>query len=288
MTSSTLPTVTPFKRTGLPETRPEAESKRVSYGHFFLKRLARRPTMKMPSITATSAMRTTIPTRNRRPTWGSLTMASLDYSRNGRRAARRGSGNRREGPRAAGEPHRPEVLLQDRMASPGRLIERADELETPLVEECDPGGHGPRGHDVVGHDDGRRLQPDVQVDDELGDLLGSHGVESRRRLVVEDDLRLEGDRAREGHALPHAARELRGHLPLDAGQVDHVQLLGDRRRDFLRRLAGVLLQREGHVLLDVHRVEERASLEEHRDAAADGGELFLGEPHDGLSEDQDV
>src|SRR5215468_2926882 len=215
MTSSTLPTVTPFRRTGLPETRPDAESKRVSYGHFFLKRLARRPTMKMPSITATSAMRTTIPTRNRRPTWGSLTIAALDYSRNGRRAALGGRGNRRERPGPAREPHRPEVLQQDRMASLGRLFERADELETPLVEEGHPGGHGPRRHDVVGHDDGGRLQPDVQVDDELGDLLGSHGVESRCRLVVKDELRLEGDRAREGHALSHPARELRGHLLLD-------------------------------------------------------------------------
>ena len=68
MTSSTLPTVTPFNRTGLPATRPDAESKRVSYGNFLRKRFARWPTMKIPTITAMSAIRTTIPTRNRLPT----------------------------------------------------------------------------------------------------------------------------------------------------------------------------------------------------------------------------
>src|SRR5262249_39024620 len=159
-----------------------------SYGHFFLKRLARRPTMKTPIITASSAIKTTMPTRKRLPTWGSVTIAALDYSRNGRRPARSGA-------RAAGKPHRPEILLQDGMASPGGLLEGADELEASLVEERDPRRHRPRGRDVVRHDHGRRPQPDVQVDDELRDLLGGHGVESRRGLVVEDDLRLEGDRA---------------------------------------------------------------------------------------------
>jgi hypothetical protein len=68
MTSRTLPTVTPFNRTGLPATRPDAESKRVSYGNFLRNRLARCPTMKMPIMTAKSAIRTTMPTRNRLPT----------------------------------------------------------------------------------------------------------------------------------------------------------------------------------------------------------------------------
>ena len=68
MTSSTLPTVTPFNRTGLPATRPDAESNRVSYGNFLLNSLARCPTMKMPIMTAKSAIRTTMPTRKRLPT----------------------------------------------------------------------------------------------------------------------------------------------------------------------------------------------------------------------------
>ena len=51
---------------------------------------------------------------------------------------------------------------------------------------------------------------------------------------------------------------------------------------------GVLDHREGDVLLDVHRVEERAALEEHRHAAPDGGEGLLGEAHDRLPEDAHV
>ena len=65
--------MTPFNRTGLPATSPAAESKRVSYGNLCLKRLARRPTIKMPAIIPASAINTTIPTRKRRPTCGSLT-----------------------------------------------------------------------------------------------------------------------------------------------------------------------------------------------------------------------
>src|SRR5258706_4193307 len=276
MTSSTLPTVTPFNRTGLPATRPDAESNRVSYGNFLLNSFGRCPTMKMPIMTAKSAIRTTMPTRKRLPTWNSPTMRFL-----------LALCDRGERSRPAGKPHRAEILHQDRVPGARGLLEGADELEPALVEERDPVGDRARHDDVVRDDDRRRADAVVDVDDELPDLLGSQRVEPRRRLVVEDDLRLERDRAGERHALAHPARELRGHLALRAGQADHGELLRHGLGDLPGRLLRVLLQREADVLLDVHRVEERAPLEEHREAPADGRELFLRQGIDGLAEDAD-
>ena len=74
----------------------------------------------------------------------------------------------------------------------------------------------------------------LHVDDELRDLLRAEGVETGGRLVVEDDFRIQRDRAGEGHALAHAARELGRHLALDARQADHGELLGDDRGDLFR------------------------------------------------------
>ena len=56
-------------------------------------------------------------------------------------------------------------------------------------------------------------------------------VEPRGRLVEEQDLRLERERARQGDTLPHAAGQLRRHLPSGVGrQADERQLETDQQR----------------------------------------------------------
>ena len=127
------------------------------------------------------------------------------------------------------------------------------------------------------HDDGRRREPLVQVDDEPVDRHRRHGIEARRRLVVEEDLGLERDGAGQGDALLHAARERGGKQALHvASEVDEPEHLRDAGRDLLLRPGRVLAQREGDVLEDRHRVEEGAALEEHADLLAHGDELLLG------------
>src|SRR5438132_16181 len=147
--------------------------------------------MKMPIMTAKSAIRTTMPTRKRLPTWNSPTMRFLLAlcDRGGGRA------------RPAGKPHRAEILHEDRVPGARGLLEGADELEPALVEERDPVGDRARHDDVVRDHDRGCAYAVVDVEDELPDLLRRQRVESRRRLVVEDDLRLERDRAGERDAL---------------------------------------------------------------------------------------
>ena len=75
---------------------------------------------------------------------------------------------------------------------------------------------------VVGDEDhglGRAL-PDAEQ-------LGLHqaarlGVERAERLVHQQDLRVDGERARDRGALLHAAGELRGIAVLEAGEADEV------------------------------------------------------------------
>src|SRR5215467_5386242 len=154
MTSSTLPTVTPFNLTGLPGTTPSAESKRVSKGSFLRKRLARLPTMKIASMTAKSARSTTRPTRNLRPTCPSATIQLiLPYDRHHAGPARKA--------------HGAEVVLENRLSAPRRRTECSDELEAALVKKRHAVRHRARHDDVVRHDDRGCLQSDVQVLDQL-------------------------------------------------------------------------------------------------------------------------
>src|ERR1700686_3493156 len=76
-----------------------------------------------------------------------------------------------------------------------RLLWSSDEVEAAGLQEGDTVGHEERRDDVVRHDDGRRREALVQVDDEAVDRHRRHRVEPRRGLVVEEDFGLERDGA---------------------------------------------------------------------------------------------
>ena len=113
-------------------------------------------------------------------------------------------------------------------------------------------------------------------------------IEAREGLVAEQDLGLHHDRAREGDAPEHAARELAREQPLDALESDGLQDPRDLRRDLGPGFSHVLAQREPHVLEHGHRIEQRAVLEQHPDALADLAELALALVREGVSRDADL
>ena len=88
----------------------------------------------------------------------------------------------------------------------------------------------------------------------------------------------EHQRAGQAGPFAHPAGDLAGQLALRPDQADHVQLLGHDPPDLGLRFARVLAQRERHVVVDVHRAEQRAVLEQHAEQLADLVELALGEP----------
>jgi hypothetical protein len=95
---------------------------------------------------------------------------------------------------------------------------------------------------------------------------GRQRVEVRGRLVEKEHHRIEGERAREGGALHHPARELRREL--EAGVGGHAGQLELHRRDPLlcrRRKVGVLANRQHDVLRDGQRRKQRTLLEKYAD-----------------------
>src|SRR5437879_9375262 len=120
-----------------------------------------------------------------------------------RRAARRpGRDRTRSGSHRAGEEvPRPRIagVVEELGVGPGLD-------EHPVVDEVDPiGGLAGEGH-LVGHDDHRRALVGQLLHD-LQDLADQRRVESRRRLVEEEDLRLHRERPGDRDSLLLAARQ---------------------------------------------------------------------------------
>ena len=95
-----------------------------------------------------------------------------------------------------------------------------------LVQHDDPVGQAGRLPHVVGDEEHRAagVAPDA-LELVVHDVAG-HGVEGAEGLVHEQDVALLGQRAGQGHALAHAARELVGLAILEPAQLHQAEQLG--------------------------------------------------------------
>ena len=133
------------------------------------------------------------------------------------------------------------------------LARAADLLDPAVVHDRDPVGDGHRLLLVVRDQDGRDVDLVVQPAQPLAQLGAHLGVERAERLVEQQHLRLDRERAGERHALALAAGELVGVALLVAGEPDDLEQLVDARGDpVLRLLADLHPERDvvahGHVL----------------------------------------
>ena len=92
------------------------------------------------------------------------------------------------------------------------------------------------------------------------------GIEPGRRLVEEQERRIERQRARDAGALLHAAGELGGEMVLEAFQAHEPELRAHDDVDRLRVEVAPLAKRKRDVLGERHRPEQRARLEQHAEA----------------------
>jgi hypothetical protein len=134
---------------------------------------------------------------------------------------------------------------------------------------------------VVGHEHEGGAQPAVQGGDLGAHLLAELPVQGGHRLVEEQHLRLEDERAGQGHPLALAARETVHGAAGQLAQADEVERARHPRRDVgpghVRHL-----EAEGDVAFDGAVREERVVLEDgvHRAAVRrDVGHVAAGEEH---------
>ena len=143
-------------------------------------------------------------------------------------------------------------------------------LDASFVEYDDAVGDVHRLLLVVGDQDRGDVHLVVQPPQPCAQVGANLGVEGSEGFVEQQDARLDGQRARERHALALAAAELAGVARLVAAQPDDAEQLVDLGADLgLRALADA--QSEGDVLAHGHVLEGRVVLEDEADPAPLGG-----------------
>ena len=127
-----------------------------------------------------------------------------------------------------------------------------------------------------------------QIHHQLVDDGADDGVEARRGLIIEDDVRVEGQGPGQGYSLGHPAGDLRRHEVFGVPQAHQLQLhLHHDANDVLGHLR-VLPDGQRHVLAHRHGVEQGAVLEAHPKALAHFVHLLFAEPGDFFLPDPDL
>ena len=161
-----------------------------------------------------------------------------------------------------------------------QLARRPDLLDPAVVHDHDPVGDVHRLFLVVGHEHGRDVGLVVQPAQPRAQLLAHPRVERTERLVEQQHLRLDGERAGERHALALAARQLCRIAVRELVDLDQPEQLAHLALDLV---LGTLADRqpEGDVVEDGHVLERRVVLEHEADAALLGrsrGHVPVAEP----------
>src|SRR5215211_1759094 len=189
----------------------------------------------------------------------------------------RGSVRRLAGSRLAHDPaQRQHVLARDvahevlHVLVRGRadqLLRRAELDDRAVAHDRDPVAQPQRLGQVVRDEEHRLAGLVLEPDDLVLHVAADQRVERAERLVVEHQLRVDGERAREADALLHAARELVWERRRDVLEPDELEHVG-RARVPLRLRRALDLEAERDVL--DHRAvgEQPEVLEHHRDGVA--------------------
>src|SRR5579875_225741 len=135
------------------------------------------------------------------------------------------------------------------------------------VEEDAVGADREDARQLVGDNDDRRAEAVAQLEDQVVEPPRADRIEARRRLVEEQDVGVERDRAREPGALLHPAADLRRIEVLEPPEPDQRELEGRDLADLGGPQRRELLERQRHVLGERERAKERPALVEHAEAA---------------------
>src|SRR5208337_2646753 len=143
-----------------------------------------------------------------------------------------------------------------------QLLETAFDLYLPLVQQRQAIRDGFCAMQVMSDHNGGHVVLRLQLEDQLIDLTGGDGIESRGGFIEQKDAGIESQRTRQPNSLLHATGKIAGHFLEIAFHTHAGQQFPDAIALFRFRHFGMPLQGEGHVLLDGQGVVQRRLLEQ--------------------------
>src|ERR1035438_6243795 len=159
-------------------------------------------------------------------------------------------------------------LAHDRVLRAEYLVRGSRRVNSLVVQHHNALAQPPRAAHVVRYHHCRHVQPVAHPQDQLVYTVRDNWVQPGRRLIIQKDLRLVNNRARQADPLFHAARQFGRILVLGARQIHHFEHLGYLLTDFLFRQGTFAAKGKSHILCHVHGIEEGGALEQHAELAA--------------------
>src|SRR5262245_3326896 len=126
--------------------------------------------------------------------------------------------------------------------------------------------NGEDARELVRNEHSRHAEAAIQGQDEVVQLHGADRIQPGRRLVEEQQRRIERECTRDAGALLHAAGYLCGQMVLETFQTYEPELRAHDDIDRLRVEVAPLAKGERDVLGEGHRPEQRSGLEQHPEA----------------------
>src|ERR1017187_2046586 len=156
-----------------------------------------------------------------------------------------------------------EELLDEWVRVMVYLLRRADGENPALVDDGDAIGHAEGQVPIMRNHQRGDVNPVLEMHNLLSDDHGGQRIELAGGLVVENQLRLDHQRAGDSDTLLHATRKLAGHLFLGVLEAHDFKFLADDASDLLGGLEAVFGKIKPYILPDRQRVEQRAGLKDH-------------------------
>ncbi|MNP37838.1 hypothetical protein D3C76_1313090 [compost metagenome] len=112
----------------------------------------------------------------------------------------------------------------------------------------------------------------VQFRDQFDQHAHGDGILADERLIEHDQIGFQRDRARQGRTTGHAAREFGRHQFSGTTQADGLEFHHHGAFQQFRRQVGMLTQRIGDIIEDIHVSKKRPGLKKHAHAFTHGVE----------------
>src|SRR3984957_9582315 len=169
-----------------------------------------------------------------------------------------------------------EVRFQPGMLGCEHGFDRTGSDDAAFGQHRDAVANRVQAVEIVGHHEDAQAQRALQGADQCVELGGADRIEARSRLVEENDIGIERQRACQRNALDHAAGQLGGIFAAHIGvKPDHFQFGERNLLDQARRQVEIFADRKLNVLQRRERREQRALLEQHAPAPLDRAQLFI-------------
>ncbi len=128
---------------------------------------------------------------------------------------------------------------------------------------------------LVAHDDHGGTESGIDPPDKRLQFRRIDRVETGRRFVKKENLRVEDHRPGESASLPHAPRQFSRVVVLISREVHHPELHADDAVHRPGRYPAECVERQGNVLPEGHGPEQGVGLEQDADPSPDTVELFV-------------